>query len=736
MRVLLNILLVSATLFACYVEDIYLYLKPPTPERSIAITIRSRQTFAFDQEKALDEKRRKAISSYTPLFSYLPENIETSKSQMGRLIMQVYNLQSSGKSGTPKLIEYMQAEFGITITKAQATRMLRYRDLVKLLSGILSIQESILQRKIYQDSEVLKGKTTLDIILPDPGGTVTVATGEVISLDNARLLLQEKITNLLWQVDKRILDILIQLSMASLKPNLKYSQELNDKRIEAIVDKYPAEIVLYSPGDVLIPMGRAPGEEGQLLLEAYLADRQQGVVQGAVWNLSAIILTVFLFNLLSSKIIAGGSFVKPPMVPLLALLPGVILFLRAFLVFTPFPLFSLPFCILPFLLVLLCYQRVLTMWATAAGAMLVCLFTGNTFELFLYFAFSGFSAVLLTTNIKKRIQILIPSLSVGGINAVVVAALNMETEPLMRAFWGADGLMLPGYKALIELIPVTLMGWAFLAGLVAGPLALVLLALMDMSSNSTSAFKLNRFADLQHPLMKELLTKSPGTYQHTMTVAYLAQAVGQAVRANVLLLQIGAYYHDMGKVMNPNFFTENQFSGKNSHDDLVAEESSEIIINHVREGRMMAKAAGLPDVVVDLISQHHGTQLVEYFFHKAAKDAPDLKPDQSDFRYPGPKPQTLEAAILMMVDTVEAASRSIEDPTREKLAKLVNLTIHKKLADGQFDECDMTTRHLGIIIKTLVDALEASLHSRVKYPWQQKQTQDRPRRKRIRVAAL
>jgi putative nucleotidyltransferase with HDIG domain len=736
MRVLLNFFLVLATLGACYAEDIYLYLRPPVPERSVAITIRSRQTFAFDQEKALDEKRRKAISSYTPLFSYLPENIEASKSNMVRLIMQVYTLQSSGKTGWQKLIEYVEPEFGIKLTKAQASRMLRYNDLVKLLSGILSIQESILQLRIYQDSELLQGKPVLEIILPDPGGRVTVSSSEVISLDNARLLLQEKITNLLWQVDKRLLDTLIQLAMASLKANLEYNQEENDKRIETIIDKYPAKVVVYSPGDVLIPRGSIPGEDGQLLLEAYLDDRQHGVMGKAVWNLAAIILTVLLFNLLSSKIIAGSSFVKPPMIPLLTLMPVVIILLRIYLLFSPFPLFSLPFCILPLLLVLLNYQRVLTMWATAAGAMLVCLFTGNTFELFLYFAFSGFSAVLLCTNIKKRVQILLPSLLVGAINAIVVVALTVEAEPLMQSIWTPEGMVMPSIEGLSEFIPLNLMGWAFLSGLAAGPLALILLPLMDMGSHSTSTFKLNRFADLQHPLMKELLTKSPGTYQHTMTVAYLAQAVGQAVGANVLLLQIGAYYHDIGKVMNPNFFTENQFSGKNTHDDLVAEESSEIIINHVREGRMMARGTGLPDMVIGLINQHHGTQLVEYFFHKAAKASPELKPDQSDFRYPGPKPQTLEAAILMMVDTVEAASRSIEDPTREKLAKLVNLTIHKKLADGQFDECDMTTRHLGVIIKALVDALEASLHSRVKYPWQQKEEERKPQKKRIRVAAL
>jgi membrane-associated HD superfamily phosphohydrolase len=181
--------------------------------------------------------------------------------------------------------------------------------------------------------------------------------------------------------------------------------------------------------------------------------------------------------------------------------------------------------------------------------------------------------------------------------------------------------------------------------------------------------------------------------------------------------------------MNPSFFTENQFKENNPHDELAPEESTDIIVNHVKEGRMIGAGHHLPQPVLDLIVQHHGTQMVEYFYHRAVKNSPpELRPSESEFRYPGPKPQTREAAVLMIVDTVEAASRSLDNPTRTHIAALVRKILDKKLSDGQFDECNLTTRDMGIIVDTLVDALEASLHSRVKYPWQEEEALQQRRR--------
>jgi putative nucleotidyltransferase with HDIG domain len=257
---------------------------------------------------------------------------------------------------------------------------------------------------------------------------------------------------------------------------------------------------------------------------------------------------------------------------------------------------------------------------------------------------------------------------------------------------------------------------------------------MEISQHTTSTFKLNTFANLEHTLMQDLLTKTPATYQHTMTVAYLAGVVGQAVGADLALLRIGAYYHDIGKMSDPKLFVENQSRGKNPHDVMPPEESAKLIINHVFYGERLGREMGLPEVVIDFIRQHHGTQLMEYFYSKAVKTGNKDQICREDFRYPGPKPQTIEAAILMIVDAVEAASRSLQMPTRAKLEKMVRLLVMKRVSDGQFDECNLSTRYIARIIQALTNALEASCHARVSYPWQQKQ-QEKPEQEAVTVPA-
>ena len=180
-----------------------------------------------------------------------------------------------------------------------------------------------------------------------------------------------------------------------------------------------------------------------------------------------------------------------------------------------------------------------------------------------------------------------------------------------------------------------------------------------------------------------------------MTVAHLAYALGEAIGANSLLLRVAAYYHDIGKTANPDFFVENLFGRKSPHDALPALKSTRIIMDHVKNGKKIALEAGLPEVVADFIPQHHGTRLIEYFYDKAVKENPKAAVSQKEFRYSGPKPQSVEAAILMIVDAVEATSRTIEEPTREKIEAMIRHIIVNRITDGQFDECNLSTREIA-----------------------------------------
>ncbi len=721
MKLLLNVILVLVTFFSCYIESIYLSLLPPHPGDVIPLTVRSQGNFSFDQEKALGGKRKIALSQYVPLYSYVPDRMDEAKKKIIDLIKKVSSLKQRKSSAWKELTRYLQEEFGVEVHWKVAVKLLQYRKLESTLEGILTVEESILRDKIAEDSEPFQGKKTIEVLYPEPTGIVVHSTKEVITLAAAKLLLQEKVNQLFWQVDSDLLNLLLEISLTTLSPNLEYDHTENDKRIESIIQRYPSKVISFGPGDTLVPSRKVLAEEDVLLLAALQEEEEKNLYGEIAWILTAILLIVVFYNLLLSKILGSVWQKKPPYHILLASLIITIFILKACLLLTPFPILVVPFAFLPFLLTLLQNERSFVAWTTVIGAMLVCLFSGRTLEILLFFIFGGLSAVLVTFKLRKRIHILLPSLFVGIINAAIIMAFTIHWESVLRFLMGWQKVGVGSLEEVFNTTSLNYMGWAFMGGIAAGPFAILVLPLLELSWHTASTFKLNKFADLQHPLMRDLLTKTPGTYQHTMTVAYLAQSVGEAIGANTLLLRIGAYYHDIGKMADPKLFTENQSDGENPHDDLGWQESANLIINHVRYGEKLAQEFGVPEIIVDFIPQHHGTQLVEYFYNKAVENSQVTEFGEEDFRYPGPKPKSIEAAILMIVDAVEAASRSIKEPTRENINNMIRLLIVKRIEDGQFDECNLSTNYLSKIVHTLVDSLEAALHSRVTYPWQNKE---------------
>lgn len=265
-------------------------------------------------------------------------------------------------------------------------------------------------------------------------------------------------------------------------------------------------------------------------------------------------------------------------------------------------------------------------------------------------------------------------------------------------------------------------GGAGVAGLVMTALLPFLERLFDIQTD----ISLLELSDANHPLLKELVQRAAGTYNHSINVASMSEAAADAIGANGLLCRVGAYFHDVGKLRKPEYFIENQAGGPNKHDDLVPTMSTLVILAHVKDGIEIAKKHHLPQRIIDLIEQHHGTTLVEYFYQKALQqseelngdeDAPPL--DESDFRYPGPRPQTPEAAVMMLADTVESASRALREPAPARIEGLVREITRKRFDDGQFEECNITIQQLNTIQESLIKSLNAMYHARVKYPEQQ-----------------
>jgi putative nucleotidyltransferase with HDIG domain len=266
------------------------------------------------------------------------------------------------------------------------------------------------------------------------------------------------------------------------------------------------------------------------------------------------------------------------------------------------------------------------------------------------------------------------------------------------------------------------LAWGTLAGFVVSGL----LPIVERWFGVITDVRLLELGDGSHPLLQELVRRAPGTYTHSMTVATLAEPAAEAIGANPLLARVGSYFHDIGKMLKPHYFIENQ-AGENRHDALEPALSTLIIIGHVKDGLALAEQYRLPRPIVEIIQQHHGTTLVEYFYREAlrlqesAGHAPTVcdgqpHPLEATFRYPGPKPQSRESGIVMLADAVESSSRALSTPTPGSLRKLVRDLLMKRLLDGQFDESGLTLTELHRVEESLVKGLAALYHSRIKYP--------------------
>jgi putative nucleotidyltransferase with HDIG domain len=270
---------------------------------------------------------------------------------------------------------------------------------------------------------------------------------------------------------------------------------------------------------------------------------------------------------------------------------------------------------------------------------------------------------------------------------------------------------------LISIEPLMAVSSAFIGGIIVVTLVSALLPLFESLFKLTTDISLLELVDLNHPVMKELLVEAPGTYHHSIIVGNLAEAAAEAVGVNPLLARVGAYYHDIGKIKMPDYFIENQIVSSSRHDKLAPRMSSLILLSHVKEGVELAKQYDLPPEIIDIIQQHHGTSVQTFFYHKAKGQNDNETPiTEEDFRYPGPKPQSRVAALVLMADAVEAASRVLADSSPARVSLLVDRIVNHCFIDGQLDNCELTFKDIREIRSNFVFLLTSMYHRRIQYP--------------------
>ena len=336
--------------------------------------------------------------------------------------------------------------------------------------------------------------------------------------------------------------------------------------------------------------------------------------------------------------------------------------------------------------------------SAAAGIMLQSGYSSSLqVDVALYILFGGLTAIYLIDRDGGRGRLLQISLAVAGANVLFVAFYLLIG--LAQYTWSEIGFYFTA---------------AVVSGLLSGALAIGLLPFFESAFGILSAMRLIELSNPNHPLLKKILMETPGTYHHSLMVANLADASCEAIGANGLLARVGCYYHDIGKTKQPQFFIENQVNIENPHDRLPPEKSRDIILAHGVQGARMLMKYKMPKEIVDVAAQHHGTSLLKFFYYKAKETDPDTK--EESYRYVGPKPQTKEIAIICIADSLEAAVRSMKEPTSEKIKKLVDSIVEDKLKDGQFEECDISLKELKKVKAVMCETLNGIFHSRIEYP--------------------
>ncbi|MBB6729707.1 HD family phosphohydrolase [Cohnella zeiphila] len=314
----------------------------------------------------------------------------------------------------------------------------------------------------------------------------------------------------------------------------------------------------------------------------------------------------------------------------------------------------------------------------------------------------SFTSVLAIHRASQRSAILKAGIMISLFGSVAVVALMLVESDLDR----------------VQLLQSV--SFMFVSGLLTAILVVGVMPFFEVTFGILSALKLVELSNPNHPLLRKLLTETPGTYHHSLMVGNLSEAAAEAVGANGLLCRVGSFYHDVGKTKRPMYFIENQNGGANPHDKLDPKVSASIIIAHARDGAEMLKQHKLPKQIRDIAEQHHGTTFLKFFYYKAAKQAEQegipLEYTEDDFRYPGPKAQTKEAAIVGIADSVEAAVRSLDHPTVEQVETIIGKIIKDRLDDQQFNECDLTLREMDKIAVTLKETVLGMFHSRIEYP--------------------
>ena len=571
---------------------------------------------------------------------------------------------------------------------------------------ILSIKEKINStwRKIYkkgviQNNGNIEGKDQNYVIYVDNGdGSSARYLSDFFTINQATELIKN--INISSKEDY---NEAINLLIEALIQNILFNKNDTDLHLETELDKISKVNGKVSVGELIVSKGEVVKHKTYLKLISYKkefegkqlsARANKFIVTGQILLLSLCFLIIFLFIMKNKKSVFKDTnaikFILLNILLFIALARFSLLFSNNQLIYI------VPFCALP-LIIRSFYDLRLALFVYTITIVLVGWLAPAPFHFVFIQLMAGILSVLTIENLYKRSDLFVSVSKIAIVYFITFMGISLITK---GDIFGQDYII---YGYLLISAFLTLFSYQ-------------LVYVYEKLFSLISDISLLELTDTNHPILKEMAEKAPGTFQHSLQVSNLAEQAIMEIGGNVLLVRAGAMYHDIGKMDNPLFFIENQMAGINPHDELSADESAKVIISHVIKGIEKAKKFSLPEQIIDFIRTHHGNSMVQYFYRQYVTKFPEKMDNTEQFSYPGPKPFSKETAVLMMADSVEAATRSLPEKSTEKISTLVNNIIQNQMNNGQFDNAYITLKEIGLIKKIFIKKLQNIHHSRIEYP--------------------
>lgn len=678
--------------------------------------VKSAQDLLVEDEKSTREKRAEAEKSVLSVYDFDPSVLTDAEARI-RSAFQKGAPPPRGEKGpdkSPSLNPRNEIEttLRLSLTSSEWALLEKKRFNPSISEAAVKLITPVLKKGVIADKDSLDPDADKGIFIRDihtRSDRRDLPPFDFLDVKEARGNLRAESEQFRSTLGIESTSLALKLAEHFLKPNLTFNKDETEDRKMKARDMVNPVYFQVKRGEVILRAGDRVREDHLAIINALRRVQERGHVISIL--IGMCILTFLLLAGIyqfATKNIRKVVFSQKDLLFFSTALVATVAILKLFLMITD--VLGAAFLSIP-------SSAYLYLFPIAAGAMLVRIVINSEVAIVFSILVAYFSAVMMGNQLSLFVFAFVGSI----VGAHKVAQCEQRTVILKAGLMvgAANALMIFSYTLLsgnpFRVTLIADLSFGFLGGLLASILLLGITPIVESLFSYTTDIKLLELANMDNILIKDLILQAPGTYHHSVIVGSLAEAAAKAVSANPLLSRVSAYYHDIGKLKKPLYFIENAGGGENRHDHLTPTMSSLILLSHIKDGLELARENRLGGRVAHIIQQHHGTSLISYFYQKAKEQATEPL-NEEDFRYPGPKPQTKEAGLVMLADAVEAASRALSDPNPSRIKSLVQRIINDVFLDGQLEECELTLKDLHKIEDSFTHILTAIFHQRIDYP--------------------